>query len=65
MPNLIKSAYNGYTNEPIVWRCSACDKAFSPERIEYTTEEIHKMNREYQQHCAEAHPGEPAVGVEL
>ncbi len=63
MPTLIAAVFN-IDQKPIVWKCSACEEAFSHDRLrEARKSELLKINDDFATHCLQKHAGESATGI--
>jgi hypothetical protein len=65
MPNLTAVVFDNMTDPqtPIIWACSDCEAAFSPPHIAYSTEDLHKIDAKFREHCKKAHPGSHINGL--
>lgn len=64
MPTLIAAVFNGENNDPVIWKCSDCEEAFSHDRMgKATISELHKINGQFIVHCQQKHPGGAVIGI--
>ena len=63
MATIAVGAYNGKTRKPILWYCIDCEEAFAPPRMSYTQKDLAEIERRFQDHSAEKHPGTAVIGV--
>ena len=63
MPTLIAAVFN-IDQKPIVWKCSACEEAFTHDRMrEARSSELLKINDDFDTHCRQKHAGESVIGI--
>jgi hypothetical protein len=64
MPKLIVAVFKD--QEPIVWKCSGCQAAFSHGCLrEATVRELYEINRNFAVHCQQKHPQESVIVMAL
>jgi len=65
VPVLIYKGVHG--KHTLTWKCSTCNEPFSLESMftEPSTAELKEIDRTFQVHCEQRHPGSPVVGLPL
>ena len=66
MPILVATGFDK-DNNAILWTCSTCQAAFSPDRITLnpSVSELHKINDNFRIHCESEHKGQKAIGLDI
>jgi hypothetical protein len=66
MPSLRETGFIDGTKEPYLWICSSCEAAFALERMRpASVSELHKIDAEFRKHCAEKHPRDAVIGLQI
>jgi hypothetical protein len=68
MPSLLPTVWTtAHPVVPYVWCCSTCEAVFdvgAARRASLTQEQIDQVNRQFEVHCKQTHPGSfPVVGL--
>jgi len=65
MPALTATVFNDETKKPIAWVCSVCQTAFALDRVDaiLTKKSTKQINKDFEMHCKEQHPGLQIVGL--
>ena len=59
MPVLTATVFNDETKRPIEWMCSVCETVFALDRVDavLTKKSTKQINKDFETHCKELHPG--------
>jgi hypothetical protein len=66
MPILVPAGF-AQDGKPVIWMCSVCEFAFSPDRITSnpSISQLHKMTDNFRIHCEREHKGEKITGLNV
>ena len=64
---LTPTAFNDQAQRPIAWKCSDCETVFALDRVDaiLTKKSTEKINKDFEMHCKEQHPGSQIIGLDI
>lgn len=67
MPVLTATVLNDENQRPIAWKCSVCETVFALDRVDaiLTKKSTEQINKDFEMHCKEQHPGLQISGLGL